>query len=178
MIYGEKTILRAVERMDIRQLWEWEQDYELMRLRSHPTPPKSLDKAEREFEESLRNGDSDEIRLCICTLDSELIGETALHEIDHRVGDAEFSIAIGDRAYQGRGYGSDATRTILKFAFKQLNLHRITLHVHDFNERAIKTYIRCGFKEEGRLREAEFMDGQYSDVLVMGLLREEFEEIA
>ena len=63
---------------------------------------------------------------------------------------------------------------MMRYAFEQLRLHRITLYVHEFNERAIGVYERCGFKHEGRLREAHFMDGKYTDVLIMGLLREDF----
>jgi len=176
MIFGDRIILRAVERTDIRQLWEWMQDQELMRLRYHPMFPDSVANAERAYEESIGEKDED-VRLAICTTEGDLIGETSLRNIDYRLGNAEFSIAIGSRAHLGRGYGTDATRTMMHFAFEQLNLHRVTLHVHDFNDHAIHTYLKCGFKEEGRLREAEYMDGRRSDIVVMGLLRREFEAL-
>ncbi|HIC94568.1 MAG TPA: N-acetyltransferase, partial [Anaerolineae bacterium] len=66
---------------------------------------------------------------------------------------------------------------LLGFAFREMNLHRVYLSVHDYNERAIRCYEKCGFRHEGRLREALFRDGRYHDELMMGILREEFEEL-
>lgn len=173
MIRGEKVLLRAIEPEDIRQLWEWTQDEETMRLRDYPAPPSSLAEAEKEYENSIGNP-SDNLRLAIVTQDGELIGEESLRNIEHRSGIADFTIAIGNKAYWGRGYGSDATRCLMKYAFDQLNLHRVTLYVHNFNERAIRAYEKCGFRREGLLRESYYLDGGYSDVVVMGLLRDEF----
>jgi len=173
MIRGQKVILRAVESSDVPVLWEWMQDEELMRLRDYPMPPTSLEQARREFEES-----SDEcgqrLHLAITTLDGELIGETTLRDIDQRNRGAIFTIAIGKRENWGHGYGSDATRCLMKYAFEQMNLHRIDLFVHATNERAIKAYEKCGFQHDGRIRQAHYMDGRYSDVLLMGLLYEDF----
>jgi len=177
MIKGEKALLRAIEPSDVHALWEWTQDEETMRLRNYPAPPMSLAEAEREYEESLSEGSSHHLHLAIAADSGELIGEIALNHIDQRSGTADFTIAIGNKAYWGRGYGTDAIRSLMRYAFQQLNLHRVTLHVHAFNERAIRAYERCGFKREGRLRQAQYMDGGYSDVLVMGLLREDFEAI-
>lgn len=173
MITGEKVILRAIEPSDVKQLWEWTQDEEVMRLRDYPSPPVPLAEAEQEYQESLRR-DTKDLRLAITTLDGELIGETSLRYVDHRAGGADFTIAIGNKAYWGHGYGSDAARALMEFAFEQYNLHRITLYVHAFNERAIRSYEKCGFQHEGRLREAHYEDGEYKDVLVMGLLKEDF----
>ena len=173
MIVGEKVILRAIEPSDVRQLWEWTQDEELMRLRDFPAPPTSLAAAQKEYEESL-GGCCNCLRLAVTTVSGELIGESALRSVDQRVGSADFTIAIGNKTYWGQGYGTDATRALAKYAFEQMHLHRITLYVHASNTRAIRVYEKCGFKHEGRLRQAEYLDGEYSDVLVMGLLREDF----
>ena len=174
MISGEKVILRGIEPSDVPRLWEWTQDEETMRLRDYPAPPISLAQAEREFEDSACD-DTCHLRLAVATPDGMLIGEASLTHIDYRNGSARFQIAIGNSDQRGHGYGSDATRALMRYAFEQLRLHRITLYVHEFNERAIGVYERCGFKHEGRLREAHFMDGKYTDVLIMGLLREDFE---
>lgn len=173
MITGEKVILRAIEPSDVKQLWEWTQDAEVMRYRDYPGPPKSLAEVERGYQESLCQETKD-LHLAITTLEGELIGETSLREVDHRAGNANFTIAIGNKDYWGHGYGSDATRALMRFAFEQYNLHRVTLYVHAFNERAIHAYEKCGFQHEGRLRESYYEDGVYQDVLVMGLLREDF----
>ena len=176
MIIGEKVILRAIEPSDVKQLWEWTQDAELMRFRDYPAPPKPLAEAEKEYQESLCR-DTRDLHLAMTTLEGELIGETALRYVDHRAGNADFTIAIGNKAYLGHGYGSDATRALMRFAFEQYNLHRVTLYVHAFNGRAIRAYEKCGFRHEGRLRESYYEDGEYKDVLVMGLLKEDFEKL-
>lgn len=174
MIHGEKTILRAVEPSDVCRLWEWMQDEETMRFRDYPAPPSSLAEARKDYEESLGN-DSHDLRLAITTLDGELIGETWLRYVDQRAGNADFSIAVGNKAFWGCGYGTDATRSLAHYGFDQLNLHRIGLYVHSFNVRAIRAYEKCGFRHEGCLRDAQYLDGSYSDVLVMGLLRSDLE---
>lgn len=176
MITGEKVILRAIEPSDVKQLWEWTQDAELMRLRDYPAAPQPLAEAEREYQDSLCR-ETHDLHLAITSLDGELIGETSLRSVDLRGGNADFTIAIGNKAYWGHGYGSDATKALMRYAFQQYNLHRITLYVHAFNDRAIHVYEKCGFRHEGRLREAHYMDGEYKDILVMGLLKEDFENL-
>jgi RimJ/RimL family protein N-acetyltransferase len=174
MIAGKLTILRAIERNDIRQLWEWMQDEETMRYRDYPAPPASMAEACRQYEESLADK-KENLRLAIAIPDDELIGEIALRNIDRRCGLADFTIAIGNKDYWGKGYGTDATWALMHYAFQQLNLRRITLYVHDFNRRAIRAYEKCGFRKEGVMRDAHYMDGTYSDVVMMGLLRADFE---
>ncbi|HWI60796.1 MAG TPA: GNAT family protein, partial [Symbiobacteriaceae bacterium] len=73
------------------------------------------------------------------------------------------------------GYGQDALRLILQFAFGKMGLHRVELHVFDFNERAIACYERVGFVREGVRREALFRDNRYHDIIVMGITRNEFQ---
>ena len=81
---------------------------------------------------------------------------------------------IGNKTYWGKGYGTDALVTFLRFLFAQWNFHRISLDTWDENIRAIKAYQKVGFKLEGRQREARFVLGNYHDAILMGLLREEF----
>ena len=85
---------------------------------------------------------------------------------------------IGDKQYWNRGYGSDAMRVLLRLAFDKLNLHRIWLHVYDYNPRAIASYEKCGFKREGVLREQRFYGGKHHDIVVMGILEDEYRAIA
>ena len=84
-------------------------------------------------------------------------------------------IGIGDKAYWGRGYGRDALRTLLDYAFRLRNFRRVHLTVNSTNERAMRAYRACGFVEEGRLRQHVWSDGCYIDLVHMGLLRDEWE---
>jgi len=84
-------------------------------------------------------------------------------------------IGIGEREYWGKGYGSDAMNLILRFAFETLNLKRVSLTVFEYNERAVHSYEKCGFRPEGRLRQWMQRAGQRYDLIFMGILREEWE---
>jgi len=64
----------------------------------------------------------------------------------------------------------------LEYGFKYLNLKNIKLDVMEFNERALKCYKKCGFKEYGRRRQSKFVDGKYYDSIEMDILNEEFNE--
>ena len=88
--------------------------------------------------------------------------------------DAWLGIAIGERADWGQGYGSDAMRLILRYAFDELNLYRVSLTVFEYNERAIHTYRKLGFRDEGRQRQRLQRYGRWWDMLFMGLLRDEW----
>ena len=96
--------------------------------------------------------------------------------MDERNRHAELGVVIGEKAYWGQGYGSDAICTLLRFGFEEMNLHRIYLRVYEDNARGIRAYEKCGFCQEGRLREANFRQGRYHDELVMGILSHEFAE--
>ena len=103
------------------------------------------------------------------------IGNIGLHEIDYKDGKATLGIMIGEKGCWDQGYGTDAVRALLRFAFQELNLHRVSLEVFDFNERAIRCYEKCGFRKEGVLRESVFRSGRYQNEILMSILRQEFE---
>jgi RimJ/RimL family protein N-acetyltransferase len=83
-------------------------------------------------------------------------------------------VSIGDRDYWGRGFGTDAVRLIVQYGFLELDLRRISLGLHAYNERALKSYEKCGFKMEGRMRGEGWRDGVHYDSFWMGILREEW----
>jgi RimJ/RimL family protein N-acetyltransferase len=109
-------------------------------------------------------------------IDSVFVGFVHLTEIDWPCRAAQFGIVIGDTSYQCRGIGSEATRLALRYAFDTLNLDRVELRVSQPNARARHVYRKLGFREEGCLRRAAFIDGATIDVVVMGILREEFRD--
>jgi diamine N-acetyltransferase len=105
--------------------------------------------------------------------EGRLVGSCQLHNISQVHRTAELQVRIGDTAARGKGHGREALRLLLDFGFDDLNLHRIYLHVLADNARAHALYLSLGFVEEGRLREAVFIDGARQDVFVMGILRSE-----
>lgn len=107
--------------------------------------------------------------------DDQMIGIVDLSGINWVTGDAWVGIGIGERAFWGKGYGTDAMNLILQFGFEELNLRRVSLTVFGYNERAYKSYRKVGFQEEGRLRQWMQRAGERYDLIYMGILREEWE---
>jgi RimJ/RimL family protein N-acetyltransferase len=114
------------------------------------------------------------LRLAIETLEGRHIGSCGLDMASEANRTAELGIMIGEKDCWGLGYGTDAIVTLCGLGFRQLNLHRVGLCVFPFNPRGQRCYEKCGFQVEGRQREAVFKHGQYHDIVLMGILREEF----
>ncbi len=109
------------------------------------------------------------------TLDGDkLIGFVVLFNTKWASGSAEMAVGIGEPAYRGHGYGSDALGLILNYAFSELNLFRVGLSVMDYNTAAIKAYERAGFVLEGRRRQMVLREGQRFDLLLYGITRDEW----
>ena len=90
-------------------------------------------------------------------------------------GDMFVGIGLGEREFWGRGYGTDAMKVILRFAFHEMNLRRISLNTFEYNPRAIRSYEKAGFVHEGRVRKYLWREGQRWDLIYMGILREEWD---
>ncbi len=121
-----------------------------------------------------RQGGQD-FRLMIRTLaEDRLIGDISLHVIQWAYADAWVGIGIGERDCWGKGYGTDAMRLMLDYAFDELNLHRVSLEVLENNARGIRSYEKAGFTVEGRQRQVLCRAGRRWDVITMGILRSEW----
>lgn len=171
MIIGRTTRLRALEREDIDRFLVWFNDPEVTEHLSVYLP---LSRAQEERWFDAQLDDADQIVLAVETADGRHIGNVGLHHIDRKNSHAELGIVIGEKDCWNRGYGTDAVHVLLRFAFGELNLNRVYLRVFEDNARAIACYEGCGFQHEGRQRAARFHNGAYQDVLLMGILRDEF----
>jgi len=106
-----------------------------------------------------------------------LCGLVYLRDIDWISRHANVGIMIGRQEKQGRGLGRRSLGFILQYGFRVLNLERIYTYVVEYNSNAIRLYAAAGFAHEGRLRAHVALDGGYHDLLVMGLLKNEFEKL-
>ncbi len=102
--------------------------------------------------------------------DNRLIGFVRLYHIEWNNGTAELAIGIGDPADRRQGYGADALRLILRYAFDELNLHRLSVSVPEYNQAALRFFEQAGFVPEVRRRQAIHRDGRRWDLLMLGLL--------
>lgn len=159
---------------DVATVASWPKDTVYARLLEvEPVKPPSA-KEWRERLESPRNERG--YPFGVRTLaDDKLIGFVILMRINHVHGDAFVGIGMGDPDYRGKGYGTDAMNLALRFAFQELNLHRVSLDAAAINARAIRSYEKCGFVHEGKSRGAELRDGMREGLVCMGILRAEWE---
>jgi diamine N-acetyltransferase len=171
---GERIYLRPLELSDEADLRKWFNDPDNWRTlkRSRPID----EQRERELIEEA-NKSANKILFGICTHDADrLIGCCGLVDIHLTNRCATFGITIGDAESKSRGFGTEATRLVVRYGFEELNLNRIELSVFAGNAVGIRSYERSGFTLEGRDREAYFRSGQYHDALRYGILRREWFE--
>jgi len=177
MIYAHRIRLRKATRTDLPDFVRWLNDPEVRQGISLYLPI-SPEEEDRWFENMLERP-IEEQPLVIEMREGEdwrLIGNCGLFQFNYRSRSAEFGIVIGDKTVWNQGYGTEATRLVLRHAFHTLNLYRVFLRVLANNPRARRAYEKAGFTLEGTLRQAEFMDGAYIDVHLMSVLRPEWKE--
>jgi RimJ/RimL family protein N-acetyltransferase len=157
----------------------WNRDTELMRLfGSGPARMSSKRVSIEYYEKELKDQPPAKFYFSIRALDDDrLLGETDLDVINWASRDAFVGIGIGNREDWGKGYGTDAMYLVLRFAFTELNLRRVTLNVFEYNPRAIRSYEKCGFCIEGRQRSALLKDGRRWDIIYMGILLEDWMDL-
>jgi diamine N-acetyltransferase len=171
MIRGEKVVLRPVDLKDAPNLTKWLNDKEVTAYLPFWMP--ATVKAEEEW---IKAEDPRMTRFAIDTSDGTHIGQCTLRASGGHERVSEVGLFIGEKEYWSQGYGTDAVLTLCTFGFAYQNLDRIALHVVADNAAAIRSYEKAGFQHEGRLRRHRFVHGCLSDLVVMGILREEFRE--
>ena len=173
MLKGDRVVLRPTRREDLARLWELLEDLEVATLaQPGPVVPMTLAQYEQRFDRLSIEPRKDLIELVV-EVDGEVIGDCQLHDIDHFNRRCELGIELG-RDYWGKGYGQDAVRTFVDYAFTHLNMNRIGLQVLADDARAVGAYTNAGFVEEGRLRQHTIVEGRVCDELVMSVLREDW----
>lgn len=177
MLKGKRVTLRAVEPGDLERVYEWMNDRDVTRFIMARYPMSRSDEEKWLAESSGKNGFARDVRLAIEAEDGTHIGTIGLHAVAPEDRSAELGIMIGDKSLWSNGYGTDAIQTLVRFVFEQMNLHRVSLGVIEYNERGFACYEKCGFVEEGRSRDALYRDGRYWDIIRMGILRSEFDAL-
>ena len=172
-LVGETVVLRRHLPENLDAFRRWYSDKEVARLTRYRDGPMRPDEIERFFTARVLGIDSLTLAVHLRAKD-RLIGSCAFSQLDADNGSALFHITIGEKDLWGRGYGTEATRLMLDHAFSTMGLHRVSLAVFSFNERAIRSYEKVGFVVEGRAREAIFRDGRFWDEITMSMLEPEW----
>ena len=175
---GKLVRLAGIDPAEVSQSFaQWNRDSEYMRLLDTDPPRLHSTKAIKEWLEKELEKATEMYWFAIRTLgDDRLVGDITLSVINWGSRDAFTGIAIGAREFWGKGYGTDAMQTLLRYGFLELNLRRVSLTVFEFNERARRSYEKTGFRLEGRQRQSMQREGRRWDILYMGILQEEWME--
>jgi RimJ/RimL family protein N-acetyltransferase len=170
MIYGDRVILRAVEREDLPDYVQWLNDPAVLEYFANQVP---LSRAQEEkwYDDMLQDPSFQAFSI---EFEGQHVGGAGFSNIDGRNARAEVGLFIGLPEMWDRGLGFDVLKTLVQFGFEQMNLNRIHLQVFAGNQRGIHLYEKAGFRHEGCWRQAEFRHGRYHDLLWMSILREEW----
>ena len=169
-----KIKLRNLQLDDVEDRYKWSLDKEVSKYLSVPDKYPPFTKEEtKKWIQLCMNGTNGYLQKSILTEDNIHIGWVDLKNFDKINNNAEVGITIGNKDYWGKGYGAAAMIEMLNHGFEELKLHKIWLRVDRDNEKAIKSYIKVGFVEEGVLREDRLRQGKYIDRLRFSILKNE-----
>lgn len=171
---GEKVYLRGIEREDLKgDYFQWPNDWEVTKFMFRGDRPSRMEILEDYYNHVIRS--PTDIELIIVDKKSDKpIGVAGLHNINWIGRTAEYRIMIGDKSFWSKGYGTEVANLMLFYAFDRLNINRVWLGVNAEQKGGIQSYKNSGFKEEGVLRQEQYRNGRYYDIVRMSILREEY----
>lgn len=170
MIIGEKVVLREIEEEDLDLIIKWRNDPEILKWLFSYSPLSRV--KQRKWYEGYLEEDTQQIFIIELKEEKTPIGTIGLTDIDYKNQKGELTIIIGEKGYWGKGLGEESLKLLVKFAFNEMNFRKIKALVFSDNDKAIKMYEKCGFKEEGNFKEEIFKEGNFKDVVVMSKFRE------
>lgn len=176
-ILGENVYLSPATLEDAEVYTKWMNDFNITDYTGASSNIYSLEKERDWLEDKLKYSSNKDILFDIVAIDGDrLLGNISLIKINYIDRSAELGILIGENDDRSKGYGTEAIKLLLDFAFNYLNLNNIGLTLIECNSRAKRCYEKAGFKEYGRRRKAVFVNGKYYDKIYMDVLAEEFKE--
>lgn len=171
MIAGEHVILRAFEKDDAERCYRWMNDPNIVRTLKSRYPIAFQN--EIEWLDSAMHGNGHERHFAVERKDDRThIGNASIHDIEWVSRTAAFGLFIGEPSAWNRGFGGDAIRTLVRFAFDEMNLRKLRISVFEYNDRAKHVLETLGFVQEGRLRREFYREGSYHDLLILSIFRD------
>lgn len=171
-IKGDKITLRPVSMEFAEEMFEFTRDPGALKYTDFPFP-KTLDD-EKAWIKMILEGNSEKIFCIFVSGQDNPIGSLGHKMVENENKVFDLGILLGVPEYRGKGYGSDAMRTLIKYLFNEKEAEKLTLNVLIDNEVAIKTYKKCGFKIVRQGQEKSVRDGRIIDVYYMEILKENF----
>jgi RimJ/RimL family protein N-acetyltransferase len=167
--------LREIAREDIPTINRWRQDPAVADGVGAPRRFIGLDADLKWYEDYLTRR-ATEVR-CVVSLaaSGQLVGMVSLTRIDYLHRNAEFNAMVGERDARNHGVGTAATRAMVRHGLFDLNLHRIYVSILSDNVGSIRMCEKAGFREEGTIREGAYKNGRYHDLVLMGVLKSEWQ---
>ena len=176
MLKGSRVILKPPERKYIDFFLKWMSDVETTQYLKMYRP--LTREMEEEWFDNLKNREDLFLFSIFISLENgneRIIGNCSIGvDWKNRVGTS--GIVIGEKDCLGKGYGTEAMKLLIKYGFNTLNLNRIQLETYEFNIRAFKSYKKAGFIEEGKRRQAIYVNGKYHDAYMLGILKSEWQD--
>lgn len=174
-IKGKFVTLRAIEKTDLELMREMLNDPEIENLVVGWAFPISKYQQEKWYENNI--GNQTNLRFIVETDDGQAVGLATLVNIDWKNRRAKHGIKIAKLEDRNKGYGKDTVMAIMRYAFDELQLNRLDTTWLEYNITSRTMYKKCGWKEEGKLREAIYKNGSYKDLLLGGILKSDYEEL-
>jgi RimJ/RimL family protein N-acetyltransferase len=174
---GTVVYCRGLAEQDAAAMSEWLNDDEVTRLLFQGLRPLSPQAVWEMW--SKESQDANTIPFAVCRIENDaFVGTTGVYQVQWVTRSAEFRVFIGDKRFWDLGIGTECTRMMARYAFDKLNMNRVWLGVNAANERAVRAYEKAGFVREGVLRQEQYRNGRYYDVIRMSMLRDEYPRAA
>ena len=173
IIEYEDIKLRAIELEDLELIREMINDPVIENMTGGGGLPVSKYQQQQWFEKI--SSESKDVRLIIEAEQLGAIGMVMLTDIDYKNSTAQFHSKIAtSKDLRGKGFGTKATFTLIKYAFEQLNLNCIYSYIMEYNIASQRVKEKCGFKKDGILRDRVYKNGKYHNIVAWSITKEDF----
>lgn len=170
-----RVYLRGIESSDYQTTFQWRNDEEIFSMVGGQKYYVTIEKEKRWAEQVAL--DNNNVRLMVCLKDGDKpIGIVSLTDINYVNRTAHSHILLGDKSSWGRGYGTEALRQLLTYAFDELGMNRVEAQILDTNAGSIRMHQKCGYVEEGIKRESIYKQGKYHNQLMVAVLKKDYAE--
>lgn len=167
-IYGERVYLRPISSEDTELILKW-RNSDAVRPYFIYQKPFTREGHLRWLKTMIETGNG--YQFIVCTVDyDQPIGCTYLRDYDRENQKIEYGVFLGSDEVKGKGIGTEILGLTLRFAFEELHVHKVFARVFSDNNASIKSFLKCGFEKEAYLRDEVYVNGQYRDIVLLGII--------